>query len=58
MGGGGGVTPGGCRFLDPTNVENSTLKFSLVSMGGLAKGLACEDPGVRAPIGASGNFRV
>ena len=31
-------------------------KFPLVSMGGRAEGLACADPGVRTPIGASGNF--
>ena len=31
-------------------------KFPLVSMGGLAEGLACADPGARTPIGASGNF--
>ena len=31
-------------------------KFSLVSMGGPAEGLACADPGARTPIGASGNF--
>ena len=30
--------------------------FLLVSMGGQAEGLACEDPGARTPIGASGNF--
>jgi hypothetical protein len=31
-------------------------KFPLVSMGGRAEGLACSDPGVRTPIGASGIF--
>ena len=31
-------------------------KFPLVPMGGRAEGLACTDPGVRTPIGASGNF--
>ena len=31
-------------------------KFLLVSMGGRAEGLACVDPGVRTPIGVSGNF--
>ena len=30
-------------------------KFPLVSMGGRAEGLACADPGVWIPIGASGN---
>ena len=29
-------------------------KFPLVSLGGQAEGLACADPGVRTPIGASG----
>ena len=28
-------------------------KFSLVSMGGLAEGQACADPGGRTPIGTS-----
>ena len=31
-------------------------KFLLVSMGGLAEGLACADLGARTPIGASGNL--
>jgi hypothetical protein len=31
-------------------------KFSLVSMGARAEGLACADPGARTPIGASGIF--
>ena len=31
-------------------------KFPLVSMGGLAEGLACADPGARTPIGTSGNL--
>ena len=31
-------------------------KFLLVSMGGRAEGLACVDPGVRTPIGASRNI--
>ena len=31
-------------------------KFSLVSMGGRAEGLACADSVARTPIGASGNF--
>ena len=33
-------------------------KFSLVSMGGRAEGLACAEPGARTPIGVSGNFDV
>ena len=31
-------------------------KFPLVSMGGLAEGHACAEPGARTPIGASGIF--
>ena len=31
-------------------------KFTLVSIGDRAEGLACADPGARTPIGASGNF--
>ena len=30
-------------------------KFPLVSMGGRAEGLACADPGARAPIGLEAN---
>ena len=30
-------------------------KFPLVLMGGRAEGPACADPGVRTPIGDSGN---
>ena len=33
-------------------------KFPLVSMGGRAEGLACADPGSKAPIGASGISKV
>ena len=33
-----------------------TGKIPLLSMGGLAEGLACTDPGARTPIGASGNL--
>ena len=32
-------------------------KFLLTSMGGQAEGLACADPGVRTPIGVSGNSK-
>ena len=31
-------------------------KFTLVSMGGRAEGLACADPVARTPIDASGNY--
>ena len=31
-------------------------KFPLMSMGGRAEGLVCEDPGARTPIGMSGSF--
>ena len=31
-------------------------KFPLLSMGVLAEGLACADPGARTPIGASRNY--
>ena len=33
-------------------------KFPLVSMGGRAEGLTCADPGVRTPIGVSGNLTM
>jgi hypothetical protein len=38
------------------NPDTCTEKFQLVSMGASSEGLACADPGARAPIGASGNF--
>ena len=34
------------------------IKSPLMSMGGRAEGLACTDPGVRTPIGMSGNFYI
>ena len=33
-------------------------KYSIMSMGGLAEGLACADPGARTPIGVSGNSGI
>jgi hypothetical protein len=36
------------------SADTGAGKFPLVSMGGLAEGLACADPGERTPIGASG----
>ena len=35
------------------SADTGAGKFPLVSRGGGAEGLACEDPGARTPIGAS-----
>jgi hypothetical protein len=43
-------------FLAPLP-DTYVKKCPLVSMGVWAKGLACADPGARAPIGASENIR-
>jgi hypothetical protein len=39
------------------SAETCGVKFPLMSMGGLAEGLTCADPGSRTPIGVSGNFK-
>ena len=44
------------KFGEIDSADMCAGKFSLVSMGGRAGGLACADPGVRTPIGASGNL--
>jgi hypothetical protein len=46
------------KFQKSDSAETCGGKFPLVSMGGRAEGLACADPGVRIPIGASGNLLV
>jgi hypothetical protein len=42
-------------MFEGDSADTCTRKFLLVSMGGQAEGLACADPGARAPIGARGN---
>jgi hypothetical protein len=44
------------EIFEGDSADTCAEKFPLVSMGGRAEGLACTDPGVRTPIGASGNF--
>ena len=44
------------EMFEGDSADTGAGKFSLVSMGGRAEGLACADPGVRTPIGASGNY--
>ena len=42
------------EMFEGDSADTCAGKFQLVSMGGRAEGLACADPGVRTPIGASG----
>ena len=44
------------EMFEGYSADTRAGKFPLVSMGGWSEGLACEDPGARTPIGASGNF--
>ena len=40
----------------PPLLDTCAKKILLVSMGGLAEGVACADLGARTPIGTSGHF--
>ena len=44
------------EMFEGDSADTCAGKFSLMSMGGRAEGLACADPGARTPIGTSGNF--
>ena len=44
------------EMFEGDSADTCAGKFSLVSMGGQAEGLACADPGARTLIGASGNL--
>ena len=46
------------EMFEGDSADTCAGKFTLVSMGGLAEGLVCADPGARTPIGASGNFSI
>ena len=46
------------EMFEGDSADTCAGKFSLVSMGGRAEGLACTDPGARNPIGASENFLI
>ena len=41
------------EMFEGDSADTCAGKFTLVSMGGRAEGLACSDPGARTPIGAS-----
>ena len=41
------------EMFEGDSADTCGVKFPLVSMGGLAEGLECADPGARTPIGAS-----
>ena len=43
------------EMFEGNSAKTCAGKFSLMLMGGRAEGLAREDPGVRTPIGVSGN---
>ena len=45
-------------MFEGDSADTCAVKFSLVSMGGRAEGLACAPPGARTPIGASGNLNT
>ena len=42
------------EMFEGDSADMCAVKFPLVSMGALAEGLMCADPGARTPIGASG----
>jgi hypothetical protein len=44
------------EMFEGVSADMCAGKFPLTSMGDLAEGLACADPGARTPIGLSGNF--
>ena len=46
------------EMFEGDSADMCAEKFPLVSMGGQADGIRCADPGVRTPIGASGNFSI
>ena len=43
------------EMFEGDSADTGDRKFTLVSMGGRAEGLACADQGARTPIAASGN---
>ena len=43
-------------MFEGDSADTCARKFPLLSIGGRAEGLACADPVVRTPIGASGNL--
>ena len=46
------------EMFEGDSADTRPGKFQPMSMGGRAEGLACADPGVRTPIGVSGNFLI
>jgi hypothetical protein len=46
------------KFQNSDSADMCAGKFPLLSMGGLAEGLACADLGAKTPIGASGNLVI
>ena len=46
------------EMIEGYSADTGAGKFPLASMGVLAEGLACADPGARTPIGASGNYQI
>ena len=51
------MTSGGLgEMFEGDSADMCAGKYPLVSIGGLAEGLTCADPGARTPMGSSGNF--
>ena len=44
------------EMFEGDSADTCAGEFLLTSMGGRVEVLACADPGVRTPIGASGTF--
>jgi hypothetical protein len=44
------------EMFEGDSADMCTSKFPLMSMGGLAEGLACTDPGMRTPNSLSVDF--
>ena len=44
------------KIFEGDSADMCSGKFLLMSMGGRAEGLVCEDLGARTPIGVSGIF--
>ena len=50
------ISEGFWEMFEVDSEGTCARKFPLMSMGSQAEGLPCADPGVRTPIGLSGNL--
>ena len=46
------------EMFEGDSADTCVGKFPPTSMGGLAEGLVCADPGARTPIDVSGNLSI